>query len=46
MISKLIKNKKNCGKGYCIREGVKYIQGDIVIIQDADLEYDPQTIQN
>ena len=40
-ISKLIKNKKNFGKGYCIREGVKYIQGDIVIIQDADLEYDP-----
>ena len=29
------------GKGACIRSAVKYIKGDIVIIQDADLEYNP-----
>ena len=45
MISKLIKNKKIV-EGYCIREGLRYIQGDIVIIQDADLEYDPSDCQN
>lgn len=37
----LISNKKNCGKGYSIREGIKNASGDIIIIQDADLEYDP-----
>jgi glycosyltransferase involved in cell wall biosynthesis len=38
---KIIFNEKNCGKGYCIKEGIKVSSGDIVIIQDADLEYDP-----
>jgi glycosyltransferase involved in cell wall biosynthesis len=33
---------KNCGKGAAIREAVKYINGDFTIIQDADLEYDPE----
>tara|TARA_B100000780_G_C21092121_1_gene440206 strand:- start:153 stop:839 length:687 start_codon:yes stop_codon:yes gene_type:complete len=37
----LISNKKNYGKGYSIREGIKNASGDIIIIQDADLEYDP-----
>ena len=39
---KLISHKKNLGKGAAIKSAKKYIKGDIVIIQDADLEYDPK----
>jgi dolichol-phosphate mannosyltransferase len=38
---KIIKKKSNNGKGSCIQCAQKFINGDIVIIQDADLEYDP-----
>ena len=38
---KLISRSKKSGKGEAIRTGLKYVTGDIVIIQDADLEYDP-----
>jgi dolichol-phosphate mannosyltransferase len=37
----LIRHKKNLGKGAAIRSGVEKSIGDIIIIQDADLEYDP-----
>lgn len=37
----LILNKKNCGKGFCIKKGIQQVSGEITIIQDADLEYDP-----
>jgi glycosyltransferase involved in cell wall biosynthesis len=37
----LIRNDKNYGKGFSLKRGFKAAIGDIVIIQDADLEYDP-----
>ena len=40
-IDHLILNKKNFGKGYSIKEGIKHANGDYILIQDADLEYDP-----
>lgn len=38
---KILENFKNYGKGYSIRNGLKHVNNEIVIIQDADLEYDP-----
>jgi dolichol-phosphate mannosyltransferase len=40
-VSHVIFNKKNIGKGGCIQAAKKFVKGDIIIIQDADLEYDP-----
>tara|TARA_B100000073_G_scaffold342058_1_gene344517 strand:- start:72 stop:764 length:693 start_codon:yes stop_codon:yes gene_type:complete len=40
-ISTLILNEKNYGKGYSVRKGIEKATGSILIIQDADLEYDP-----
>lgn len=37
----LIRHTKNLGKGAAIRTGITYTSGDIILIQDADLEYDP-----
>ena len=41
LVNKVIYHEKNMGKGACIKSGIQFIEGDIVIIQDADLEYNP-----
>src|SRR3989338_4818763 len=43
---KIIKHKKNQGKGAAVRTGIENSTGDYVIIQDADLEYDPSQIKD
>tara|TARA_B100001559_G_scaffold289250_1_gene267478 strand:- start:119 stop:823 length:705 start_codon:yes stop_codon:yes gene_type:complete len=43
-ISKIIFHKKNSGKGSAIKSAKKFIKGKYVVIQDADLEYDPKDL--
>ena len=43
--TKVIFHKKNQGKGSAIKSAKSFINGDFVIIQDADLEYDPNDYQ-
>jgi glycosyltransferase involved in cell wall biosynthesis len=40
-VDKVIYHPKNLGKGASIQSALKHVTGDMVIIQDADLEYDP-----
>ncbi|MCX5816154.1 MAG: glycosyltransferase family 2 protein [Proteobacteria bacterium] len=39
---KVIFHEKNMGKGGAVRTGVNVASGDIILVQDADLEYDPK----
>lgn len=41
LVSRVIYHEKNGGKGASLRTGFQAATGDVVIIQDADLEYDP-----
>ena len=41
-VSKVIFNESNFGKGYSLRKGIEAASGDIILVQDADLEYNPK----
>ena len=43
---KTVRHEKNYGKGAGIKSGVNISTGDIVLIQDADLEYNPEDFDN
>jgi glycosyltransferase involved in cell wall biosynthesis len=39
---RVITHERNQGKGAAIRSGLEHLTGDLVLVQDADLEYDPE----
>lgn len=41
---KILYNESNFGKGYSLRKGFENASGDIICIQDADLEYEPSDL--
>ncbi len=41
LVARVVYHPRNMGKGAAIRSGLQYVTGDIVVIQDADLEYNP-----
>jgi len=40
----LVRHERNQGKGAAIRTGLAHTTGDVIVIHDADLEYDPQDL--
>ena len=41
-VDKVVYHERNQGKGAALRSGFAHASGDVVVVQDADLEYDPQ----
>ena len=46
LYDKYYRNKKNFGKGYSVNVGINNSNNDIILIQDADLEYLPENYDN
>ena len=42
LVSKVLYHERNHGKGAALRTGFSHATGEMVVVQDADLEYDPQ----
>ncbi len=41
----VIYHEKNCGKGAALKSGLAAASGDVIVIQDADMEYDPRDLR-
>lgn len=44
LVDKVVYHEVNQGKGAALRTGFKHATGDVVVVQDADLEYDPNEL--
>lgn len=46
IVQKIIHHNTNQGKGGAIKTGIKYATGELIVVQDADLEYNPEELNN